>query len=303
MTTSLLDTRPLPSRSAPRGTEPLSLLFEAPAEASTGVRGGLPAELRRAYGGDLTIPLRDDRPTVIANFVETIDGAVALDPDGRTGGGAVSGFSSTDRFVMGLLRAMADVVLVGAGTVRASAGTGWTPARAHPQAAGLYRDLRRRLGLAPEPATLIVTASGDLDPTHAAFRNADVPVVLAGPAGTAERLRAAGFPDDARIESLGDGDEVAPEALIDLARRMGARVVLSEGGPHVIAGLAAAGLLDELFLTLAPQLVGRDRDSRRLALLEGIALWPERASWGELLSVRRAGNHLFLRYRFPEDAS
>src|SRR5205085_856490 len=109
----------------------------------------------------LRIPLRTDRPTVIANFVETIDGAVALDRIGSTGGGDVSGFSPTDRFVMGLLRALADVVLMGAGTARTSGGGGWTPGSVHPECAAAYRTLRRRLGLTQEPSTMIVTATGN----------------------------------------------------------------------------------------------------------------------------------------------
>ncbi len=293
--------RPLPSRSAPRGTEPLSVLFEAPLTADVTRRTGLPAALRQAFDGDLAIPLRNDRPTVIANFVESLDGAVALDPDGHTDGGTVSGYSPTDRFVMGLLRAMADIVLVGAGTLRASAGTGWTPARVYPRAAEAYRELRQRLGLAPDPVTLIVTARGDLDPRHPAFRDPDQAIVIAAPRATARRLRRLGFRDGISIETVGDGDRVPPAALVDLAGRLGARVLLSEGGPHVLAGLAGAGLLDELFLTLAPQLVGRDPGARRPALLEGVALWPDRATWGQLTSVRRGGDHLFLRYRFPEE--
>jgi riboflavin biosynthesis pyrimidine reductase len=259
--------------------------------------------LREAYDGDLAIPLRVEGPTVIANFVETLDGAVALDRDGHSGGGAVSGFSPTDRFVMGLLRAMADVVLVGAGTVRASPGTGWTPGRAYPQAAAAYRELRERLGLPPDPTTLVVTARGDLDPSHRAFHDAALPTVIAAPAATAERLRTLGFRGGIRIEPLGDGTAVSSRDLVDLTRRLGARVVLTEGGPHVLAGLASAGLLDELFLTVAPQLVGRDHSAPRLALLEGVALAPEQARWGQLASIRRGGDHLFLRYRFSKEIS
>lgn len=302
MTAARATTAP-PSRDAPRGTEPLGLLYEAPAVAAGPVRAGLPADLRRAYDGDLAIALRDDRPTVIANFVESLDGAVALDPDGHTDGGTVSGYSPTDRFVMGLLRAMADVVLVGAGTLRASAGSGWTPARVHPPAAEAYRELRHHLALAPEPVTLIVTARGELDPRHPAFHDPGQTILIAAPPVAAERLRRLGFREDIRIETVGQGDRVDPAALVDLAGRHGARILLTEGGPQVLAGLAGASLLDELFLTVAPQLVGRDARARRPALLEGVALWPDHAMWGRLTSVRGGGDHLFLRYRFPEERS
>jgi riboflavin biosynthesis pyrimidine reductase len=301
--TSALDVRLEPSSTTPRQAKPLDLLYEAPSMDRGPVRAGLPADLRRAYDGDLAIPLRADRPTVIANFVETLDGAVALDQTGGSGGGAVSGFNPTDRFVMGLLRAMADVVLVGAGTVRASSGTGWTHERVHPPATEAYGELRSRLGLPAAATTLIVTGRGDLDPTLPVFRRAGSPMVIAAPMATAERLRGLAFRDGIRIESLGDGDTIAPGALIDLASRLGARLVLTEGGPHLLAGLADAGLLDELFLTLAPQLVGRDDSAHRLALIEGAALAPDRARWGQLASIRRSGSHLFLRYRFSGESS
>jgi riboflavin biosynthesis pyrimidine reductase len=300
--TSALDVRLEPSSTTPRQAKPLDLLYEAPSMDRGPVRAGLPADLRRAYDGDLAIPLHADRLTVIANFVESLDGAVALDQHGGSGGGAaVSGFNQTDRFVMGLLRAMADVVLVGAGTVRASSGTGWTHERVFPPAAEAYAELRSRLGLPAAAMTLIVTAHGDLDPTLPVFRRAGSHIVIAAPMAAAERLRGLAFRDGIRIESLGDGDTIAPDALIDLASRLGARLVLTEGGPHLLAGLADAGLLDELFLTVAPQLVGRDDSARRLALLEGAALAPDRARWGQLASIRRSGNHLFLRYRFSDD--
>lgn len=288
---------------APRETEPLEVLYENPPAQAGNVRGGLTATLSRAYGGDLAIPLWDDRPTVIANFVETLDGAVALDRRGRTGGGAVSGFSRIDRFVMGLLRAMADVVIVGAGTLRASRGAGWTPARAYPEATDDYAAFRHDNGLAPDPLTLIVTARGDVDPGHPAFQDPAQPIVIAAPAATSERLRQVGFRDGVRIESLGDGEALAPATWIALAERLGARLILSEGGPHLFGGLLGTGLVDELFLTLAPQLVGRDPNAQRMALIEGVALWPDRPTWGQLASIRRGGDHIFLRYRFSEVSS
>ncbi len=293
--------RPTPSRDAPRGTEAIRLLYEThlSGQARTCT---LPA-LVHMYDGPLAIPLRGDRPTVIANFVQTIDGVVALDPDERAGSGAVSGFSPTDRSVMGLLRALADVVLVGAGTVRASRGTGWTASRVYPPATDAFRDMRAQLGMAPEPTTLVVTASGELDPGHRAFADPERAITIAAPDSTADRLRCAGFRAGIAIEGLGDTEAVSPESLVALAARMRARVVLTEGGPHMVAELATNGLIDELFLTVAPQLAGRDRSVDRLGLIEGAVLWPHHARWAELASVRRAGDHLFLRYRFSEAES
>ena len=81
-----------------------------------------------------------------------------------------------------------------------------------------------------------------------------------------------------------------------VAERSGG-LLLCEGGPTLLGELARAGLVDELFLTVAPQLAGRDDAHRRLGLVEGFAATPEEAPKLELHSLRRAREHLFLRYR------
>ena len=111
--------------------------------------------------------MRADRPTIVSNFVSTIDGVVAFDTEGRTGGREISGASTPDRFLMGLLRATADAVLNGAGTVRSGAHHRWTPAYVYPPAAEAYAAWRRELGLAAaQPTTVIVSATGSIDPGH-----------------------------------------------------------------------------------------------------------------------------------------
>lgn len=288
--------------SGPRpAARPLQRLFEAAPEAMSPVQRRLGAALRHVYDGDLVIPLRSDRPTLIANFVETLDGAVALAPGTRSGGGDVSGHDPVDRFVMSLLRALSDVVLVGAGTVRASKGTGWAADGADAEASADLAALRQELGLAPQPTTLIATQRGELDPALPVFRQPHTPMVIAGPDQAVQRLHTAGFSTHIRIVTLGSDPTRSATALMDIARGLGARLVLSEAGPHLTAQFVAAGLLDELFLTLSPRLVGRDPATPRLAMLEGVALWPATASVGKLISVRRAGDTMFLRYRLKED--
>lgn len=290
----------LPARSEPRGTEPLVRLFDMPPDPRLPSRGGLSGELAERYDGDLRIALRPDRPTVIANFVETLDGVVAMDARGATGGGQVSGFSPTDRFVMGLLRALADVVLVGASTIRSSGRVTWTPGGIFPDAERAYLELRAELGLAPAPTTLIATSSGGLDPGMPVFMEVTAPIVIAAPTPAAERLRAQAFGSNVSIEAVGAEGLAALRSTLGLARRLGARVVLSEAGPHLFASLAAANLVDELFVTLAPQLAGRADGTGRLAMVEGASLWPADPRWARLWSVRRAGDHLFQRYLFEE---
>ncbi len=286
-----------PSREHPRGTAPLEILFDrGPAPGPGDDTRGLTPELAERYGGDLRIGLRSDRPVVVANFVETLDGVDAHDDAGRTGGGEVSGFSPTDRFVMGLLRALADVVLVGAATVRASSRGRWTPDAVVPDAASAFERLRAELGLPPQPTTLIVTATGELDPDQRVFHDPAAPVVVAAPPRGFDRLRGLGLPAHVRLEPL--GAEATAVDLLAVARWLGARLVTCEGGPRLIAQLIGGRALDELFLTLAPQLVGRDASVHRLGLVEGLALWPGTPTWLDLRSVRRAGDHLLLRYAF-----
>ena len=106
----------------------------------------MPAGTGRPLRGPLTVPLRADRPAIIANFVTTIDGIVALDGGALTGGGIISGFNEPDRFLMGLLRALADLVVVGAGTLRGSTEHGWIAERVHPASGRGVRGVAKRDG-------------------------------------------------------------------------------------------------------------------------------------------------------------
>jgi riboflavin biosynthesis pyrimidine reductase len=101
-----------------------------------------------------------------------------------------------------------------------------------------------------------------------------------------------------RVEALSDGTSVPPGALLDLTTRLNARVALCEGGPHLFGEMLRARLIDELFLTVGPQVIGRDPATHRLGLVEGTTFGTGRGRWAGLVSVRRAGDDLFLRYRF-----
>jgi riboflavin biosynthesis pyrimidine reductase len=79
-------------------------------------------------------------------------------------------------------------------------------------------------------------------------------------------------------------------------RGRGLEVLLCEGGPHVIGQLIEDRLLDEMFLTVSPVVAGRG-DEPRLGMVEGVELLPAKGAWSKLLSVRRHGEYLFLRYK------
>src|SRR5437764_14064339 len=139
---------------------PLESLFEM-------VRGAalpLPPNLTHLYG-QLAFPLHPGRACVIGNFVTTLDGVVTLNEAGHAGGGEISGFNQHDKMVMGLLRAVADAVIVGAGTLRSVPHHRWTAQYIYPALAAVYQQLRIHLGKQEPPLNVIVTAQGNINLT------------------------------------------------------------------------------------------------------------------------------------------
>jgi riboflavin biosynthesis pyrimidine reductase len=263
--------------------EPLEVLFE-PAGLPA---ADLPDELARLYGGTLGF----QAPALFANFVSTIDGVVAI-PSIPNSNALVAGDSEPDRFVIGLLRAVADVVLIGAGVLAASPTSTWTPDRVYPAAAEAYAELRRRLGKSTEqPAVAVLTGHGSIDPSHPVL--AAGALVLTSTSG-AERLDG-GLPDAASTVVLGDDPVLDPRAVVDALHARGAPLILSEAGPHTFGRLVGAGLVDELFLTVSPLLAGDRGQVTRFGLVESVELMPP-GTREQLLGVRRHGDYLFLRY-------
>lgn len=279
---------------------PVELLWQSGSglSVSEGRGGVLPAPLAARYAAPLSIPLRTDRPAIVANFVSTLDGVVALDRIGATGGREISGGSEPDRFVMGLLRATGDAVLVGAGTVRASRTHGWTPAHAHAASLPWFAEWRRELGLTTSPATVIVSASGSLQPDQIPS-DTKAPVIVVTTAAGARRLGRALRADRVEVAPISDGESIPVGTLVAFLDARGYRLVVSEGGPALFAQLLESRVVDEVFLTLAPQLAGRSQQAARLSLVEGVSLAPA-AAWGRLRSVMRSGDHLFLRYQLSQ---
>ena len=265
----------------------------------------LPRRLARLYG-ELRMPLRSRaRPHVFSNFVTTLDGVVSLNAKGHASGGDISGFNAQDRMVMGLLRAVADVIVVGSGTLAADRHHVWTAEAIFPDLALEYRRLRLRLGRRGPALNVVVSGSGGIDLGLPVFCSGDVEaLVVTTPAG-AKRLRAQRVPDSVRISAVrANGREIAAAAVLDEVRRVRAPTrVLVEGGPRLLGDFYAARLLDEQFLTLAPQIAGRDVEDRRLSLVMGRTFAPRNPLWGKLVDARRGGRHLFLRYAFRRAAT
>jgi riboflavin biosynthesis pyrimidine reductase len=262
--------------------EPLEMLYESddlPQEP-------LPKTLERLHGGPFGLAAE----CVYANFVASLDGVVAI-PGMKGSNDFVAGGSDADRFLMGLLRAYADAVLIGAGVLRASPRGTWRPEKIYPPAADAYEALREQLGLPPAPEIAVLTGHGSVDPDHPLF--ATGALVLTSDAG-AERLGSV-LPPATTVVTLGDSTTIAPRAVVDALRARGHRRILCEAGPHTFGGLLADGAVDELFLTTSPLLAGDAGPGSRLRLVEAADLAPDEIR-PRLLSLRLHGSHVFHRY-------
>lgn len=275
---------------------PLESLWEATFDP--GIDLPLPAELRRLYG-PLRFPPHQDRPYVIGNFVSTLDGVVSLNLPGKSGGGPISGEFQQDRMVMGLLRAAADAVIVGAGTVRAVRNHVWTPDYVFPQLADLYAALRAELGKEGPPLNVIVTASGQLNFDRRVFQSGEVPVLIVTTPEGRDAIDERRPPRSVQVAAIHGACPLTAQVILDALSDVGRDdVILVEGGPQLIGGFFAEQRLDELFLTLAPQIAGRDGSVERPGLVAGKTFAPEDPLWGRLVGIKRGESHLFLRYAF-----
>jgi len=216
-----------------------------------------------------------DRPYLIANMVATADGRSTIgERSGPIGGDA-------DHAFFHALRGQVDAVLVGTGTLRAER---YGRLVRDPAA----REARAGRGLKADPIACVVSRSG-----HIPF---DIPL-FQDPASTIALYTLPGAmleecPADVRVTRMQEGELGMGAALRGLRSEHGCRSVLCEGGPTVLAALLAEGLVDELFLTVAPVLAGGEGALRILAgqpLPEPVAM--------RLVWVLESDGDLLLRYR------
>jgi riboflavin biosynthesis pyrimidine reductase len=229
---------------------------------------------------------------VYANFVSSIDGIVALEGGSAPSGGIISGRNEADRFVMGLLRAFADAIVVGAGTVRAEGGRAlWTPDFVFPAAAESYRELRRSLKRHAAPRLVIVTASGELNPADRALQAGALVLTTAA---SAARLRST-MPKATEVRAISEADHLEVGDIFDAVQAEGHRTILTEGGPKLFGQFVADDRIDELFLTVSPVLAGR-KDDQSFGIIDDVD-FGRMHKRSRLLSVRREESYLFVRYR------
>jgi riboflavin biosynthesis pyrimidine reductase len=217
-----------------------------------------------------------ERPFVFLNMVESADGRAAIDGRAQALG------SEADTLLLTELRVIADAVLIGSGTLRAE---GYARLVGHPD-----RVARREAAGRPStPPAVLLSPALDLPWDAGLFAAADQPVLVytasdAAPPAVAAELEVV------RLEPL------TPEAALRDLRERGVRALLCEGGPRLNRSLLAAGLVDELFLTLVPLLAGNVVAPRIVEGKDLDAPVPLALEW-----VLRHGDELFLRYRIDHD--
>jgi riboflavin biosynthesis pyrimidine reductase len=216
-------------------------------------------------------PGRAGTPVVRANMIASLDGGATV--DGRSAGLG----NAADTRLFTLLRDLADVILVGSGTVRAE------------RYGGIRLDADRRArrvrwGLSAEPPPIAVVTTRGLDPQLPLFTDTETPPIVVT---THEGARA--VPEGARTITAGH-DRVNLADAIGGLDAAGFRHIHCEGGPGLLGSLVAADLLDECCLTIAPLLLGSGAQPMLPVAIDNPARW-------QLVTARVDGHHLFTRYR------
>jgi len=273
---------------------PLELLFEVENARSL----PLPPELATLYSRFL-LPPQPDRSYVISNFVTTLDGVTALNDPKHPAGGDISGGNKHDRAVMGLLRAIADAVIVGAGTFRAVPKHRWTAEYIYSPLSSAYQQLRTAMGKTHHPLNVIVTARGDLDLSRPLFQADDIPVLIVTTPSGATSLAVQKPLASVKLSVIEHTGTITARDILQAVQRIQqVQLILVEGGPQLLGDFVEEQLLDELFLTIAPQIAGRSSSIERPGLVAGKLFAPDQPIWSQLVSIRRADSYLFLRYAF-----
>ena len=258
---------------------------------------GLPEAITAVYRGDWVLPDTEDGIYCYSNFVMSHDGRASFNIAGHEGGGDVSAFNPHDQWLMGLLRARADAVIVGANTLRTESEHVWTSEFICPSDADGFAEFRQLEGRQTTPLQVFVTRTGNVAKHAAVFHQTDLTSVVLTTATGAERVASLGL-RSVEVIVAGSDDVDLHQAIAELRRRFSVSTVLCEGGPRVYGAFVGARVINEEFLTLSPVLIGSDDNNRRPGLIEGLALLPASAHRARLLSVRRAGDHLFMRTAF-----
>ncbi|HEY7295341.1 MAG TPA: dihydrofolate reductase family protein [Dehalococcoidia bacterium] len=230
-----------------------------------------------------------DRPFVYINMVSSVDGKATVDGSERGLG------SSDDKRVMQELRSHADAVLNGATTLRVS---GSSPLVREPA----LIERRRQRGLAAQPLGVIVSRRGGLPLDAPFFSSAKFEGVVVVTELASERQRAAIRATGRRVLVIPDGEENGAALVRALHDELGIRWLLCEGGPTINQTLFRADVVDEVYLTFAPWIVG---GRENLTIVEGEPFGRETMRRLRFLQALHdeATDELFLRYAVTQRAA
>jgi len=146
---------------------------------------------------------------------------------------------------------------------------------------------------------VVVSGSGRLDLGLPVFASGEMRSLIVTTAAGAKRLRRSEAPGSVEIRAVRGGGAIRARSILDQVRQVSSgKLILVEGGPRLLGDFFADRVLDEQFLTLAPQIAGRKAGDRRLSLVMGRTFAPKSPLWGRLIDLRRGQGHLFLRYAF-----
>jgi len=234
------------------------------------------------YAGIRLPEAQHGRPSVVLNMVSTVDGKVAL--NGSAGGIG----SRTDRRLMRNIRAQADAVMIGAGTLRAEI--------CDPRVDPSLVETRRRRGVSSQPLAVAVSGSLHLEPTNRFLVNGqDRTVIVTTASAPADRQRL--LSRYATIVAHEGPSVDLADCLSTLFTDFGVERLLCEGGPSLNQNLLDAGLIDEVFWTVAPKLAG----GTGRTLIQGPDTTIRIAARMELVSLFADGDELFACYRLLRD--
>ncbi|MEK7150630.1 MAG: dihydrofolate reductase family protein [Patescibacteria group bacterium] len=265
-------------------------------EANIRVISLLTPELERLHGGPLSFhDSRDpDRPRVIACWVESADGIISYsDIPGSEGGNIIAGGFENDRFLVALLRTVADARLFGRGTLHMERDGIGTPQDIYPEGADLLTAARVALGKPKETTSVLVTQQAEIPVSANIFHIPDVRNVIYTHEASVGKLRTIQQHENTTVTAFAPGD-FERSILVDLKREHGIDLLLIEGGPTVWGSFMQ--YIDEIFITVSPRLVGNTRAAARPTPIQGVLFDPKTSPQLALTSVKKGGDFLFLRY-------
>ncbi len=272
---------------------PFTMLFTEDQEQTP----SLPEAFRAIYGGDWHIPPITGRPYTYSNFAAARDGRVSYNEPGISSGGDVTNFNAHDRWLMGLLRARADAVMTGDGTLKIEPEHHWTAEFIYPGEEAAFTALRQAEKRTHPPKLVVVSYAGDVNAESFCFQQPDLHIILATTTHGYEQAKDIDCTAHLDVLRLGaDWVDLAQLSQL-LYTDYHVRTLLCEGGPRLMGGMLQAGLVDEEFLTYCPRFVGETKEKFRPSYVEGVAFLPQTAPYSRPYSLRRAGDFLFLQTR------